>query len=218
MHYGESLAYWYLRLNGFFPLSRFVMHRQLERNPEPSDVDLLAIRLPGVVERVGGRDIDWDRRLFDAIGASPEHDVVGLIVEVKANFNAYADPENAFDENHVEDGLKRFGTFGPAYVVADARRALNDTHSYSVACPRAEGQPEQKIVVAKLLVGNKFARHVQPVQAAADSFHMLLGDMHSFIQHRIRTNLGKLSDWNFFPSELFQWLLWNERGNLPYVP
>ncbi len=26
MNYGETLAYWYLRLNGFFPLRNFVLH------------------------------------------------------------------------------------------------------------------------------------------------------------------------------------------------
>lgn len=27
MNYGETLAYWYLRLNGFFLLNNFVVHR-----------------------------------------------------------------------------------------------------------------------------------------------------------------------------------------------
>ncbi len=26
MNYAETLAYWYLRLNGFFPLKNFVLH------------------------------------------------------------------------------------------------------------------------------------------------------------------------------------------------
>lgn len=44
MNYGEELAYWYLRFNGFFPISNFVVHRSsgIKRT---SDVDVLAVLL-----------------------------------------------------------------------------------------------------------------------------------------------------------------------------
>lgn len=39
-NYGEERAYWYLRLNGFFPLSNFVVHKD-EMVQYRADVDLL---------------------------------------------------------------------------------------------------------------------------------------------------------------------------------
>jgi hypothetical protein len=50
MNYGEELAYWYLRLNGFFPISNFVVHRSLDV-PNTSDVDVVAVRPPHVFEQ-----------------------------------------------------------------------------------------------------------------------------------------------------------------------
>ncbi len=51
-NYGEELAYWYLRLNGFFVLDNFVYHRT--KHNRDGDADLLAIRLPNVKEPIGG--------------------------------------------------------------------------------------------------------------------------------------------------------------------
>ncbi len=41
----ESLAYWYLRLNGFLSIQNFVVHPDQGRNQE-TDVDLMAVRFP----------------------------------------------------------------------------------------------------------------------------------------------------------------------------
>jgi hypothetical protein len=59
VNFGEELTYWYIRLNGFFPLSDFVLHRG-EGIRSPADCDFLAIRFRGVYEEVGGQASDWD--------------------------------------------------------------------------------------------------------------------------------------------------------------
>jgi hypothetical protein len=72
MNYGETLAYWYLRLNGFFPLRNFVLHplNGSEANDRyTADSDLLAIRFPYVYEEIGGQPEDWDSR-FSSWGLS----------------------------------------------------------------------------------------------------------------------------------------------------
>lgn len=51
--------YWYFRLNGFFPLNNFVIHRT-EKTNYTSDTDKFAIRPPFVLEEVGGQSDDWD--------------------------------------------------------------------------------------------------------------------------------------------------------------
>ena len=32
MNFAEQLVYWYLRLNGFFPITNFVLHHGAEQN------------------------------------------------------------------------------------------------------------------------------------------------------------------------------------------
>lgn len=213
-NYAESLTYWYLRLNGFFPMSRFVLHGR--PGDDPSDTDLLAVRFGGVYERIGGQQIDWHRELFEAIGADPRYDTVALIVEVKGGFNTAANAGAAFDMNHVVDGIHRIGTMCTGFDSQAAIQDLIESQGHVVVVPVPEGQQARKVVVAKLLVANKFTGLHGGVFSTTGTCHrLLLDDMRRFIQHRIRTNLEKLSDWTFFPSDLFQFLLWQERDYLP---
>jgi hypothetical protein len=83
MNFSEQLAYWYLRLNGFFPLADFVLHPG-EGRPSTSDADLVAVRFPHVFEEIGGREDDWDPRFAGEWGIKLTGGSVALIVEVKS--------------------------------------------------------------------------------------------------------------------------------------
>ena len=84
-NYGEELAYWYFRLNGFFPISDYVLHKWENIDDEQlkysSDIDILAIRHPYVYEEIGGQKNDWDKELVDKIDILNK--TVGVICEVK---------------------------------------------------------------------------------------------------------------------------------------
>src|SRR5687768_6292565 len=91
MNYAETLAYWYLRLNGFFRLSRFLLHRDGGRDYN-TDCDLLAVRFPEVFEPVGGNPRDWHTPLFEAFGCKirdpdkvdeQQPQIIALIVQCK---------------------------------------------------------------------------------------------------------------------------------------
>ena len=74
MDYGEDLAYWYLRLNGFFPLTNFVNHRLKEKDIKyPSDCDVLAVRPPHVFEDIGGKQDRWDANEIDVQCRGQKH-------------------------------------------------------------------------------------------------------------------------------------------------
>jgi hypothetical protein len=79
MNYGEELGYWYLRLNGFFPLSNVVLHGG-ETLRYTSDCDLLAVRPPHVYEVVGGQMEDWDPKLYELFEGGW---TLGVVCEVK---------------------------------------------------------------------------------------------------------------------------------------
>lgn len=137
MNYGETLAYWYLRLNGFFPLKNFVLHssRQEERLDrekanqkdgyiQGADCDLIAVRFPHVYEEVGGRrgheentegrDGDWDKRFSDW-GFSFETEVIGIIVEVKTgdlgSTRKLVEALNSFRRERIKAAVQRMGMF-----------------------------------------------------------------------------------------------------------
>jgi hypothetical protein len=57
MNYGETLTYWYLRLNGFIPMRNFVLHRANIEGQAAADTDLLAVRFPHVYEEIGGNPL-----------------------------------------------------------------------------------------------------------------------------------------------------------------
>jgi hypothetical protein len=83
MNFGETLAYWYLRLNGFLLLQNFVLHRNASTIEHSADADLLAVRFPNVYEEIGGHADDWDTEKFARWGFDLVQQVIGLIVEVK---------------------------------------------------------------------------------------------------------------------------------------
>ncbi len=83
-NYAEELAYWYLRLNGFFVIENFVIHRleKEEAHEYPSDADLLAVRFPNIKEIIGETAITFDKNMVLKFNSSK---ILGLIVEVKSS-------------------------------------------------------------------------------------------------------------------------------------
>ena len=86
LNYAEELAYWYLRLNGFFLVENFVIHRfektEDEEHKHASDADLLAVRFPFVKEIIGERPVVCHDELFQKFRGDK---ILGLIVEVKSS-------------------------------------------------------------------------------------------------------------------------------------
>ena len=79
-NHAEEYTLWYLRLNGFFPLSNFVVHKS-NLVEVSSECDLLAIRPPHVFEEIGGTVDDWDPYLTEVLDFTR---TIGLVCEVKA--------------------------------------------------------------------------------------------------------------------------------------
>src|SRR5947209_243595 len=103
MNYGEEIAYWYLRLNGFFPITNFVIHRS-SRVTQTSDCDLLALRTPNVYEEIGGTPEDWDADLAKFLDF--DRKTIGVICEVKTGRYAL---NEIFRPRHVEYSIGRLG-------------------------------------------------------------------------------------------------------------
>ena len=117
-NYAEELAYWYFRLNGFIPMSNFVLHRQKDieqqQNVHTSDCDLLAIRFPFPWEQIGGQELDYDHELLQVLGCDNQRTVVAII-QVKSG--GYQDREIAdYFSTHLEYLVRRVGLLPPEEV------------------------------------------------------------------------------------------------------
>ena len=105
-NYGEELAYWYLRLNGFFPISNFVLHSL--RNDTSgkrirADVDLLAIRPPNACEEIEGIELNLDSKI---VPENEQSNYIFVYCEVKTgDYNV----NELFPENRIEYVRKRCG-------------------------------------------------------------------------------------------------------------
>lgn len=184
LNYGEELAYWYLRLNGFFPIRDFVVHRVGDAK-RASDCDLLALRSPLVYEEIGGNRHDWEPELLETLCFDKK--LYGVICEVKTG--AF-ETKRLFPRRKVEYLIGRLGLF-PREEIGKVAAAL-DEHGVV---------DYDGIGICKLLItaSHKFE---------GVFIHRSLQAVREFIKERVRNYpKEKFADRLFFPSELFQYLI-----------
>jgi hypothetical protein len=190
MNYGESLGYWYLRFNGFFPLTRFVLHQSSEMD-YTSDCDLLAVRPAYVYEVVGGQPNDWDPVLADLFSDGV---TTGIICESKTG---KYDPKKLFPQQNVKYALHRLGLLQDVQVV-----------SLSLA-NEAVVRPRKDVCIAQLLISQEGKR-------GRNYLAVKLGDVRQFLKDRIDKHKDqKYRDRHFFDSELLQNLIDEKRWARP---
>jgi hypothetical protein len=200
MNFAESLAYWYLRFNGFFPITDFVLHRlDGDAGRQTADCDLLAVRLPHVYEKIGGQAEDWDTHQFNEWGITLSTDTVGLMVEVKSGRPRRADlNQDSFAEDRWKRAVQRFG-FWPQETAELLAQASHGKRSH-----RPEGE---SFVVAKILIANGIQSN------EGDRWHLLrLSKAECFLVQRMRRYERKQLDRMYFPDGLAQYLAWKYGG------
>lgn len=180
MNHGEEAAFWYLRLNGFFAITNFVVHASRDV-VHTSDCDVLGVRLPFVYEDVGGQDTDWDPFLRDNL--DPVHPI-GIVCEVKTGgYNV----KDLFREDVLRYAIARLG-FVPREEVGRVADVLRDRAV--VALP--DGTQIGKLLVAR--------------QERQGPFLMrALTDVEDFLTERVRKYpKQKYADRVYFGPVLFQ--------------
>ena len=196
MNYGETLVYWYLRLNGFFPLVDFVLHRHEETITHSADCDVLAVRHPHTYEVIGGRDTDWDPKL-STMGVNFRDRIIGIIIEVKTGQDSAESRENvrrSFSNERTRYAVQRLGFWSQdnAARIADA---LNTEVSYQ----------DDTFQVFKLLV----ADNLPPLEQPEKWKQLSLKQVETFIIERFKKYQDqKHPDRLRFPSDLMQYMIW----------
>jgi len=204
-NFGETLAYWYLRLNGFFPLTNFVLHKGAVSYS--ADFDLLAVRFPYVYEVVGGQEGDWDIANFRLWDIDLARDTVGLIVEVKTGANTRKLRENivnSFSVDRLIYGIQRLGLW-----------ELNQVHhiAHELENQSIYRDPERNFVVGKLLIAANMPSE-NAIPAVPPCLKLHLGQLENFVFNRIDDyNNSKQGDKLRFPDDLMQYIVWSRRRN-----
>jgi len=196
VNFGESLAYWYFRLNGFMPLTNFVLHRPDPLHRHNADADLLAVRFPHVYEEVGGKQEDWDNDQFKKWGLDFRN-VISLIVEIKTGRYSEESINRAFDERRVLYALRRLGVVNQE------------------ACEEISGELSRKGVVhyrafsfAKILVSNS-ENAVGSCEKITPCCRIELQHTVDFIRSRMhRYRADKEVSRMFFSGDLIQFFAW----------
>lgn len=198
MNYADAMGYWYLRLNGFFPLGNFVLHDYNE-DLHTADRDLLAVRMPHVEEAVGGQPVDWDTARFTAWGVNHERQIIGTVVEVKGGIHAHG-PGDAFTTERLRQAVCRLGFF---------TGELRDAAIERLTTERCFIHDEFAIV--KLLIT------ANPQNTRRPHWHQVsLREVDGFICDRFsRYREQKGRSRSFFPSELVQYLIWRSEEENP---
>jgi hypothetical protein len=190
-NFAETMVYWYLRLNGFFPLTNFVMHKAANCK-YTTDCDILAVRFPHVFETVGGQADDWDT-WFQKSGFALEQKFTGLIVEVKTGKLGSKDVIKVFSEERLLYALQRTG-FWPQDECRYIARELQTDAGY-----QTEGYH-----VAKLLISSS----VPKGSGLPPCYQLRLKVVNAFIKARMQKYKDhKEPDRMFFPDDLIQCLI-----------
>jgi hypothetical protein len=187
INWSEWISYWYLRLNGFFPLQNFVVHRA-DRGERSSEVDLLAIRPPNVYEEIGGQDDDWDETL---LSVADRGRFIGLICEVKRG-DDYR-PETVFRPREIRYALDRLGII--------SRERADEVAGILTEQPRVDAS--ESLQVRKLLIGDTLK------QAAPPCDFVPLKHARDFFDGRVRKyRAEKREAWTLFHSSSWEEVLY----------
>ena len=188
MNFGETLTYWYLRLNGFIPMRNFVLHRRNIEGHAAADTDLLAVRFPHVYEAIGGTRDDWDHARFAGWALNLDRNLA-FIVEVKTG---QVDREiRGWRLERLAAALRRLGMFEqgrvPEIVEQLEQASALDVDSWTIV----------KLLVTK-----------QPFPEGY-WVNLTLDDADDFIGRRITAyKADKSADRLRFPDDLMQYLAW----------
>jgi len=192
-NYGEVLTYWYLRLNGFFPITNFVLHdvHQRENRKYSGDCDILAVRFPFVSEKIRGKYLDWDQDFFRDLGSTSDR-AIGLIVQVKTGQFDQTDLLKSFSKETLAYAIKRIGLVAESEVPSLVAE-LNDCAKLS----------KDDFLLAKLAVIGRPLNDGNERPFIIKEIH----EIDEFIRDRIKEHEStKRADRMFFSDPLIQYL------------
>jgi hypothetical protein len=187
-NYGEAIAYWYLRLNGFFIISDFALHRP-KGYPHTSDADLLGLRMPCTTERIDGKEVLYCAKLSTHIDLNKQ---CGIICEVKTGKLNETDKAELFWRPYVDYSIDRIGFSQDNSLI---KKTLEKDAAYN----------SESVNIIKLLIADVLSDESKNYKFIS------LDDAYNFIKARVATSINtKFPDRFFLKSAFIQNLIWQE--------
>lgn len=188
-NFGEELAYWYFRLNGFFLIDDFVLHKADLDGNNNADSDLVGIRNPHTYERIGLDDVNDNCPVLNEIIPDLRENQVAIICEVKAG--TVSPTIRLGDRDRIRYVLRRIGTI-PLEGIDDVAEELSNKRSGTY-----DGMSIHKIVISNHKIDEPGFAHI-PLAAVDD-----------FIWTKFtKYYTDKIPAWTYFPSSLMQYFMW----------
>lgn len=187
-NYAERLAYWFLRLNGFFILENYV----IDSYNSKAEHDLLAVRLPYAREAISGVDIEHHALFGEGELAVCRKSICGLVVQVKGGgqLGRRQYPGNAFRRERIEHAIRRVGLFSDPEE-KEAFDALTPSPTYKT----------NSAVFAKLFMAER-------VPDRPESYISIsLRDVDEYVVTRLRQATIKQSHWHYFHDPFAQYII-----------
>ena len=118
----EEVASFYLKLNGFFILPNFAIHRDYVNEYIHTEADILAVRFPHSIEEINKKRL-FDDPVIAKIAGSRKR--LFLIVEVKSGMCAINRKwtNEGFGTQHMQTAIKRMG-FAPVGLSGKIAQSL----------------------------------------------------------------------------------------------
>lgn len=179
-NYGEKLVYWYLRLNGFFPIRNFVIHESSRRG----ETDFLAIKPANAREIVDGVELEFDDKLLESVEMTEEDYLsknLFVIAEVSLLSKKVSEEviRKKFSKDIIKYNLQRLGIDGEKDV----------DEIFNLSCLKKERYAVAKLFFLEANLTSKVAIVIP------------FSDAETFVEERMGAPFKK-SDWNHFPSNV----------------
>lgn len=190
-NYAEEIAYLYFRLNGFFLLDNYVTHAGENKNRMHTDSDILGIKTNLVKESVGlvGPN-DIDKKLSDIIKG---YSYIGLLCEVKGGVS----DDWIIRDDRIKPCISRMGLLQHKEIDACVKNLKEDYMYIS---------KDKNTIIIKIVATNHYREN------NIKKWHLIsIDSMLKFIQNRAKKYTVKQRGWNFYASNLFQYILKSPR-------
>jgi hypothetical protein len=194
-NYAESIANLYLRLNGFFLLNNYISHKcESKKAKQHFDSDIIGVKPKYVTEIVGLQNAksDMHHKLYELIEGI---ELVGVICEVKGGMSSKWKLTN----NSLMPCVKRLGLFDPEKTKPeDIVDTLKKNRIYK--------SEDNKRMIIKLVASDEVDK-----ERTKSWNHISLSEMLDFIVERLDEYIDKRQSWHFNDSELFQFIIFQNR-------
>ena len=218
-NYAEKITYWYLRFNGFFPLTNFVLHKETNRGKlaipggpleHSADTDIIAIRMPYTDEVFGGK-CSVDENIFGSSKIELDGMYCAIICEVKGGRSVTeANFANSQNKRRLRRAIKRIG------FLQHKDKTSEDKISEIAKSIASTGQfidGDKRIYLRLVADRNSVGGNINGIEGKFIS----LQDMDIFIESRIRNFNVKDKDWNFFADGYIQYKIWKVRSERKHI-